>query len=125
MTSEQHKRCSEVPRPALCPCVLSVADRRSSLPALQTWDVRPYALRELANTSELVEIKVNDRVRFPIKLVWFGTRSDAQRCCKRMAGLLTIEQVPLMMSEHAEKVASESIRAGHETESLALASCIC
>ena len=91
----------------------------------QAWGVTPQALRQLADANELVAIKVNNKLRFPIELARFDTRSDAQRVSKRLAGLPAIEQVLFMLNEHAElgdKTASEAFRAGQGTQVLALAS---
>ena len=91
----------------------------------QAWGVTPQALRQLADANELVAIKVNNKLRFPIELARFDARSDAQRVSKRLAGLPAIEQVMFMLNEHAElgdKTASEAFRAGQGTQVLALAS---
>lgn len=91
----------------------------------QAWGVTPQALRQLADANELVAIKVNNKLRFPIELARFDARSDAQRVSKRLAGLPAIEQVLFMLNEHAElgdKTASEAFRAGQGTKVLALAS---
>ena len=91
----------------------------------QAWGVTPQALRQLADANELVAIKVNNKLRFPIELARFDARSDAQRVSKRLAGLPAIEQVLFMLNEHAElgdQTASEAFRAGQGTEVLALAS---
>ena len=91
----------------------------------QAWGVTPQALRQLADVNELVAIKVNNKLRFPIELARFDARSDAQRVSKRLAGLPAIEKVLFMLNEHAElgdKTASEAFRAGQGTEVLALAS---
>lgn len=91
----------------------------------QAWGVTPQALRQLADANELVAIKVNNKLRFPIELARFDARSDAQRLSKRLAGLPAIEQVLFMLNEHAElgdKTASEAFRAGQGSEVLALAS---
>ena len=91
----------------------------------QAWGVTPQALRQLADANELVAIKVNNKLRFPIELARFDARSDAQRVSKRLAGLPAIEQVLFMLNEHAElgdKTASEAFRAGQGTQVLALAS---
>ena len=91
----------------------------------QAWGVTPQALRQLADANELVAIKVNNKLRFPIELARFDTRSDAQRVSKRLAGLPAIEQVLFMLNEHAElgdKTASEAFRTGQGTQVLALAS---
>ena len=91
----------------------------------QAWGVTPQALRQLADANELVAIKVNNKLRFPIELARFDARSDAQRVSKRLAGLPAIEQVLFMLNEHSElgdKTASEAFRAGQGAEVLALAS---
>ena len=91
----------------------------------QAWGVTPQALRQLADANELVAIKVNNKLRFPIELARFDARSDAQRVSKCLAGLPAIEQVLFMLNEHAElgdQTASEAFRAGQGTEVLALAS---
>lgn len=91
----------------------------------QAWGVTPQALRQLADANELVAIKVNNKLRFPIELARFDARSDAQRLSKRLAGLPAIEQVLFMLNEHAEladKTVSEAFRAGQGSEVLALAS---
>jgi hypothetical protein len=91
----------------------------------QAWGVTPQALRQLTDAKELVAIKVNNKLRFPIELARFDARSDAQRVSKRLAGLPAIEQVMFMLNEHAElgdKTASEAFRAGQGTKVLALAS---
>ena len=91
----------------------------------QAWGVTPQALRQLADAKELVAIKVNNKLRFPVELARFDARSDAQRVSKRLAGLPAIEQVMFMLNEHAElgdKTAAEAFRAGQGTEVLALAS---
>lgn len=89
------------------------------------WGVTPQALRQLADANELVAIKVNNKLRFPVELARFDARSDAQRVSKRLAGLPAIEQVMFMLNEHTElgdKTASEAFRAGQGTQLLALAS---
>ena len=91
----------------------------------QAWGVTPQALRQLADANELVAIKVNNKLRFPVELARFDARSDAQRVSKRLAGLPAIEQVLFMLNEHAElgdKTASEAFRAGQGTKVLELAS---
>lgn len=91
----------------------------------QAWGVTPQALRQLADANELVAIKVNNKLRFPVELARFDARSDAQRVSKRLAGLPAIERVLFMLNEHAElgdKTASEAFRAGQGTQVLALAS---
>ena len=91
----------------------------------QAWGVTPQALRQLADANELVAIKVNNKLRFPVELARFDARSDAQRVSKRLAGLPAIEQVMFMLNEHTElgdKTASEAFRAGQGTQVLALAS---
>ena len=97
----------------------------SSADLAQAWGVTPQALRQLADAKELVAIKINNKLRFPIELARFDARSDAQRVSKRLAGLPAIEQVLFMLNEHTElgdKTASEAFRAGQGTEVLALAS---
>lgn len=89
------------------------------------WGVTPQALRQLVDANELVAIKVNNKLRFPIELARLDARSDAQRVSKCLAGLPAIEQVLFMLNEHAklgEKTASEAFRAGQGTEVLTLAS---
>jgi hypothetical protein len=91
----------------------------------QAWGITPQALRQLVDANELVAIKVNNKLRFPIELARFDARSDAQRVSKCLAGLPAIEQVLFMLNEHAElgeKTASEAFRAGQGTEVLTLAS---
>lgn len=91
----------------------------------QAWGITPQALRQLVDANELVAIKVNNKLRFPIELARFDARSDAQRVGKCLAGLPAIEQVLFMLNEHAElgeKTASEAFRAGQGTEVLTLAS---
>ncbi len=90
----------------------------------QAWGITPQALRQLVDANELVAIKVNNKLRFPIELARFDARSDAQRVSKCLAGLPAIEQVLFMLNEHAElgeKTASEAFRAGQGTEVLTLA----
>jgi hypothetical protein len=91
----------------------------------QAWGVTPQALRLLADANELVAIKVNNKLRFPVELARFDARDDAQSLSRRLAGIPAIEQVLFMLNGHAElgdKTASEAFRAGQGTQVLALAS---
>ena len=96
MGTEQLKRRSNEKCLALLPWVFAFADRRGSLTGsadlAQAWDVRLKALRQLAGANELVAIKGNNKLRFPIELVRpVATRSasasarqalrQSSRCC--------------------------------------------
>lgn len=90
----------------------------------QAWGVTPQALRQLADADELVAIKVNNKLRYPVELVRFDARSDAQRVSHCLAKLPAIERVMFMLNEHAElggKTVSEAFRAGQGARALALA----
>ena len=90
----------------------------------QAWGVTPQALRQLADAGELVAIKVNNKLRYPVELVRFDTRSDAQRVSHCLAKLPAIERVVFMLNEHVElggKTVSEAFRSGQGASALALA----
>jgi hypothetical protein len=90
----------------------------------QAWGVTPQALRQLADAGDLVAIKVNNKLRYPVELTRFDSRSDAQALSRRLAGLPEIEQVLFMLNEHAGlqgKTVSQAFKAGQGDRALALA----
>jgi hypothetical protein len=90
----------------------------------QAWGVTPQALRQLADAGDLVAIKVNNKLRYPVELTRFDSRSDAQALSRRLAGLPEIERVLFMLNEHAGlqgKTVSQAFKAGQGDRALALA----
>jgi hypothetical protein len=83
------------------------------------WGVTPQGLKQLAGGDQLVAIKVNKKLHYPVELI-----RDALLVSHCLAKLPAIERVMFMMNEHAElggKTVSEAFRAGQGVRVLALA----
>lgn len=90
----------------------------------KAWGTTPQVLRQLAGSDQLVAIKVNRKLRYPVELIRFDSRSDALLVSRCLAKLSAIERVMFMMNEHPElggRTVSEAFRAGQGLRVLALA----